>query len=151
MSRLKLAGVLFIAVVTLSVGLLLARRRKHALLQGAQIQDGPGEEAKVPAELAPYVIPIERRLTRCRERLAELAGTVVENRSRLDRLRDEQTTQAIAVESSKTNFANATLAREVAEIAVVEYKEGIFKQDKATAEGEHKRAEQRSGSGRRAH
>jgi hypothetical protein len=134
----KLAGVLAIAIVTISAGLLLARRA--TALDGAPIQDGPGEEATIPAELAPLVIPIERRLRGCRERLVGLAGIVVENRSRLDRLRDEQGNQAITVENCKTNLGNATLAREVAEIAVVEYKEGIFKQDKATAEGEHKRA-----------
>ena len=39
------------------------------------------------------------------------------------------------------NFGNATLTREVAEIAVVEYEEGIFKQEFATVEGEIKLAE----------
>ena len=39
------------------------------------------------------------------------------------------------------NHENAKLTREVAEIAVVEYVEGIFKQDLATVEGEIKLAE----------
>jgi HlyD family secretion protein len=56
-------------------------------------------------------------------------------------LRDQLTNQTITTESAKANFANATLTREVAEIAVVEYKEGIFKQDLATVEGEIKLAE----------
>ena len=51
------------------------------------------------------------------------------------------TNQEITTKSAKANYANATLTREVAEIAVVEYKEGIFKQDLATVEGEIKLAE----------
>ena len=51
------------------------------------------------------------------------------------------TNQKITVKSAEANFENAKLTREVAEIAVVEYEEGIFKQDQATIEGEIKLAE----------
>ena len=56
-------------------------------------------------------------------------------------LKDSLTNQKITTESAKANFANATLTREVAEIAVREYVEGIYKQDLATVEGEIKLAE----------
>jgi len=56
-------------------------------------------------------------------------------------LNDQLVNQRITTESAKANYSNATLTREVAEIAVVEYVEGIFVQDKATAEGEIKLAE----------
>ena len=56
-------------------------------------------------------------------------------------LRDSLTNQQITTKSAEANFENATLTREVAEIAVVEYVEGIFKQDLATVEGEIKLAE----------
>ena len=56
-------------------------------------------------------------------------------------LKDQLTNQRITTESAKANFGNATLTREVAEIAVIEYKEGIYKQDLATVEGEIKLAE----------
>ncbi len=56
-------------------------------------------------------------------------------------LKDSLVNQKITTESAKANFQNATLTREVAEIAVVEYKDGIFKQDLATVEGEIKLAE----------
>jgi len=56
-------------------------------------------------------------------------------------LKDQLVNQKITTESAKANYGNATLTREVAEIAVVEYVEGIFIQDQATAEGEIKLAE----------
>ena len=56
-------------------------------------------------------------------------------------LRDNLTNQKIATQGAEASFQNAKLTREVAEIAVKEYEEGIFLQDKATAEGEIKLAE----------
>jgi hypothetical protein len=44
--------------------------------------------------------------------------------------------QQITTESAKSNYRNAVLTREVAELAVKEYTEGIFKQDEATLMGE---------------
>ena len=49
--------------------------------------------------------------------------------------------QRITVRSAEANFENAKLTREIAEIAIVEYQEGIFKQDEATLDGEVKLAE----------
>ena len=56
-------------------------------------------------------------------------------------LKDQLINQRITTKSAEANFLNAKLTREVAEIAVKEYKEGVFVQDKATAEGEIKLAE----------
>ena len=56
-------------------------------------------------------------------------------------LRDNLTNQKIATQGAEASFQNAKLTREVAEIAVKEYEEGIFLQDKATCEGEIKLAE----------
>jgi HlyD family secretion protein len=42
----------------------------------------------------------------------------------------------IALQSAAADYENAKLTREVAEIAVVEYTEGIFKQDLDTVKGE---------------
>src|SRR5262249_48031591 len=56
-------------------------------------------------------------------------------------LRDQLVNQRITTKSAEANFQNAKLTREVAEIAVVEYEEGIYKQDLATVEGEIKLAE----------
>jgi HlyD family secretion protein len=53
-------------------------------------------------------------------------------------LKDQLINQQITTKSAEANHENAKLTREVAEIAVVEYVEGIFKQDFATVEGEIK-------------
>ena len=59
----------------------------------------------------------------------------------LEKLRDQQVNLLIVEETAEANFKNATLTREVAEIAVTEYVEGIFVQDQATLQGELKLAE----------
>ena len=56
-------------------------------------------------------------------------------------LKDQLVNQKITTKSAEANYENAKLTREVAEIAVVEYDEGIYKQDLATVEGEIKLAE----------
>ncbi len=56
-------------------------------------------------------------------------------------LKDTLVNQYITTKSASANYANATLTREVAEIAVQEYEEGIFVQDLATVDGEIKLAE----------
>jgi multidrug resistance efflux pump len=56
-------------------------------------------------------------------------------------LQDRLSIQKIAIASADADALNARLAREVAEIALVEYKQGIFVQELATVEGGIKLAE----------
>ena len=56
-------------------------------------------------------------------------------------LQDQLINQKITIESAKAIYQNARLTREVAEIAVVEYEEGIYKQDLADLDGDIKLAE----------
>jgi HlyD family secretion protein len=56
-------------------------------------------------------------------------------------LKDSLTNQKIATQGAEASFQNARLTREVAEISVKEYEEGIFLQDEATIKGEIKLAE----------
>ena len=51
-------------------------------------------------------------------------------------LRDQLINQRITTESAEAAYQNAKLAREVAEIAVREYNEGIYKQEQETLKGE---------------
>jgi multidrug efflux pump subunit AcrA (membrane-fusion protein) len=51
-------------------------------------------------------------------------------------LKDQLTNQVIATKGAEAAYLNAKLTREVAEIAVIEYVEGIFKQDEQTVRGE---------------
>jgi hypothetical protein len=55
-------------------------------------------------------------------------------------LRDQLTNQRIAIQAALANFQNAKLTREVAEIAVKEYEEGIYPSEKASIQGEIKLA-----------
>jgi HlyD family secretion protein len=56
-------------------------------------------------------------------------------------LSDQLVNQRITTKSAEANYINAKLTREVAEIAVKEYVEGVYKQDLQTVEGEEKLAE----------
>jgi len=56
-------------------------------------------------------------------------------------LSDSLTNQKIATQAAEAAFQQAKLTREVAEIAVKEYEEGVYLQDKATINGEIKLAE----------
>jgi HlyD family secretion protein len=56
-------------------------------------------------------------------------------------LRDQLVNQRITTKSAEANYLNAKLTREVAQIAVREYVEGVYVQDLATVEGEIKLAE----------
>ncbi|MBV8557733.1 MAG: efflux RND transporter periplasmic adaptor subunit [Planctomycetaceae bacterium] len=51
-------------------------------------------------------------------------------------LKDQLTNQVIATKGAEAAYQNARLTREVAEIAVIEYVEGIYRQDFQTAKGE---------------
>jgi len=56
-------------------------------------------------------------------------------------LRDPMLNQKIATQAAKATYNNARLTREVAEIAVVEYEQGVYPSDLQTIQGELKRAE----------
>jgi RND family efflux transporter MFP subunit len=56
-------------------------------------------------------------------------------------LRDQLVNQRITTKSAEANYLNAKLAREVAEIAIREYKEGVYVQEKQTVEGDIKLAQ----------
>ncbi len=73
------------------------------------------------------------------ERLIGLAERVSKG-STSTQDRDQFVNLRIKEESAKAEYQNAKLTREIAEIAVIEYTEGIFVQDLATVEGELKLA-----------
>jgi hypothetical protein len=81
----------------------------------------------------------------CRERFnklqAEILGLGAQvlgalNATKRADLMDSIVNQRITVKSAEFKYENAKLSREVAEIGIVEFTEGIFKQDEATLEGE---------------
>jgi multidrug resistance efflux pump len=56
------------------------------------------------------------------------------------RIKDQQARQRTKTRAAEVAYGNARLTREVAEIAVTEYTEGIFKQDMQTVLGELNRS-----------
>ncbi len=103
----------------------------------------PPEEAPVRkqsegSEPTPQRRPVsanERALNGAYVRLISLAEQALKApRSRQPR--QQLVSQRIETETARFNYQNAKLTREVAEIAAIEYNEGIFPQDLATVEGE---------------
>ncbi|MGC8643245.1 MAG: hypothetical protein ACP5XB_25570, partial [Isosphaeraceae bacterium] len=74
-------------------------------------------------------------------RMINLANQLAARRERIADLEDWLTNLEISVQGAEASFQNAKLTREVAEIAIAEYNEGIFVQDRVTLEGECKLAE----------
>jgi multidrug resistance efflux pump len=113
--------------------------------QASQDRKGTATEAELPAESPARVVSGvdgETTVIAIRRGLGMLVkkGDVI---GELDsrQLRDQLIGQIAVVETAKAAYQNARLTREVAEIAVVEYQEGIFVQDLEEIEGEIKVAE----------
>ena len=90
------------------------------------------------ADSSGLVARSRERLDKLQEEILDLGAQVLGRLEKADRpgIEDAIINQRIRVQSSEGNFENAKLTREVAEIAILEYEEGIFKQDLSTAEGE---------------
>jgi hypothetical protein len=100
-----------------------------------KVRSGP--EASTP-EKAPPQLPVahaRRTLNDVYERLIGLAERVLKEPPSRELMNHIMNTRTVE-ESSIANHRNAKLTREIAEIAEIEYKEGIFVQDLATVEGE---------------
>jgi HlyD family secretion protein len=147
------SAVLVVAATTSGVGLLAQRGRRGAergpgeQVQGARADDAPATAVK-PGKLR---VTVSERgslealryehaycLVEGRTTIVQLLpeGTPVKKGQivcELDSaaLRDQLTNQQITVKSAEASYRNAKLTREVAEIAVVEYREGIYRQDLA--------------------
>ncbi|QEH33527.1 hypothetical protein OJF2_20290 [Aquisphaera giovannonii] len=105
---------------------------------------GPGIDSAVAA----FADPIEDRLDELRGAFCDIAQPVLD-RVRLMNGRDDRLTDLkIEVQSAEAAYQNAKLTREVDEIAIKEYDEGIFLQDQATAAGKLKLAESSLNSAR---
>ena len=124
----KIGGALASAIVVWFAAIAFAPK----LSADASVQEaaaGSGDQGR-------FVVEIGRRLKVCRERISVMGPMVLAEIEARSRAKDEETNRMIAVETVKANFGNAELIRQVAEIAVMEYEEGIFKQDEATASSE---------------
>jgi len=86
---------------------------------------------------------MEKRLHEERTRIRNIAEPVLERFKKMSGqvLDTDIQTQAINVQDADGAYLNAKLTREVSEIAVMEYEEGIYLQDLARAQGEVRLAE----------
>ncbi len=116
-----LASAVFVAIAAVAFGPKMPARA------------GVQEPSAVSGDRGRVVVEIERRLKVCRERISVMGPMLLAEIDARSRAKDDKASQAIVVETAKANLGNAELTREVAEIAIVEYTEGIFKQDEATA------------------
>jgi len=92
-----------------------------------------GADAANPTALASR---IRGKLKTQQNRIIDLASQLKTRVDPTDELADQRVNQEISAKSAQAQFENAKLAREIAEIAVVEYNEGIFVQDRETLKRE---------------
>jgi RNA polymerase sigma factor (sigma-70 family) len=160
----KAASVLLVAATTVSGAGLLAGRGSMAVAARPQEAGKTGGDMPVAeATSARFRVTVQRGTLETSKRADVLSqierpvtivsilpeGTKVKKGdlvAELDSaaLRDQLTNQRITTQSAQANYQNARLNREVAEIAVKEYEEGIYLADRATIQGEIKLAESAS-------
>jgi hypothetical protein len=95
-----------------------------------------------------FIREIHRSLKANDDRLSALAKQRLEVRADGRYGGDDLVNMRIEQKSAEAAYENAKLSREVAEIAVIEYKEGILVQGQATLDGEIKLAERDLGRAR---
>jgi hypothetical protein len=79
---------------------------------------------------------MQRKLKEEDDRLIVMAKQLLAESDAPGNLEDQIVNKQITVKSAEANYLNAKLTREVAEIAVKEYKEGVYVQDLQTAESD---------------
>jgi hypothetical protein len=99
-------------------------------------QAGPTPGPTRPASQSNFLAEIHRTLKTQHDRIIELANQSLGARGMRQRLEDQLVNQQITTKGVEAAYLNARLTREVAEIAVKEYSEMTFPQDKETAEFE---------------
>jgi hypothetical protein len=128
--------VLAVATVLLLLGGVLTR---------TQSQGPEKEQGKAGPDLErlqrKFDESIRHRLLAQREVAAKLTQPPLAQRRATEQLNDRRISQEITVKGAEARYQNAKLTREVAEIAVIEYEEGILVRDMQTALGEIKLAE----------
>ena len=108
-----------------------------------------GDEAPVASKNVTvpsgFVVESRKTLRKLKEEILTLAKQAMETADATGRSQanvgDLLINQDITAKSAAANYENAKLTREVAELAIVEYEQGIFAQDELTADGELKLAE----------
>jgi hypothetical protein len=120
----------------LLLGLVCFSQRPLARARGVDSLEGSQQPLAVKFHRGQLLADVERRLTRCRDRIAAIGPSALAGRNQVESASDRLTEVSISVHQAKSAFSNAQLDREVAEIGVVEYREGIAKTDEAAIAAE---------------
>ena len=135
----RCAAAALVAAAVLALGLVAGPPR--VLRAGAPPQAAAQYQPVVTVDPFGVIAASRDRLNQLQDEILGLGALALASLDAVNRARVQALNQSITVLSAAANFENAKLTREVAEIAVAEYEEGIFKQDQATAMGELKLAE----------
>jgi len=156
---LKVASVLFVLGATVSGAGLLAQKgkaggepRSQGNLQAARAYDGPVHAVEPGKLIVNVIAPGNLESSRNQDAFCQVEGlttiiSILPEGTRVKkgqvvceldsaRLKDQLVKQMTAVQRAEAAYQNAILTREVAEIALIEYVEGIYKQDQNTLKGE---------------
>ncbi len=99
-------------------------------------QPGGAVKSEQPPDRTRDLGEFSDRLTAICNEVVRLGSLINKDRDVAQKMQNAFLNQRIKVASTEANYENAKLAREIAEIGVAEYEEGIYKQDLATLEGE---------------
>ena len=138
-ARFKLTGMMLVAALILAVAHMCSPSKP--VRAGDGLQASPSAPAPDPVGQSGFVAEIRWTLKKQHDQMIGLANRLIRRSDGYDNLVNQRTNQQITVESAVASFINAQLTREVAEIAVVEYEQGVFRQDIDIAEGERRLAE----------
>ena len=101
-------------------------------------QNAAEKNAGRPRSGTRFVTEAQRRLKGSHERIAALGASVIAEIDDQARSSREATNLTIGIRSAEAQYQQAKSVREIAEIAVLEYEQGIYVQDEVTAKGEIK-------------
>jgi hypothetical protein len=124
--RSHVVGLTGLTVVVLAVGLAIAQAKPERA----------GDEPSAVAQPKRFVAESRATLKVLQEELAGLGVQVLEGLDMGEPAPGDVASQSLAVESAKAEQQKAILVRQAAEIALKEYQDGSFKQEKKTCETE---------------
>jgi HlyD family secretion protein len=160
----KFFSVYLSAVATAGSVVLFAQEKNAAVApqpesgtRASRIKDTPVHEVKAGMLRVVLIEPGTLQASRSRDVVCQVEGaatiiSLLAEGSRVKKgdlvceldsasFRDQLVNQKIATQGAEASYRNAKITREVAEIAIKEYVEGIYLQEKATIQGEIKLAE----------
>jgi hypothetical protein len=133
LTRIGLRALMAAAVATAFVGLGVWPCPSRPAWAG---DDDKSTSSAAQASRQKFIREMRRTLKEEDDRLIVLVKQVLEEPDAPGRLSDQILNTRITVKSAEASYLNAKLKREVAEIAVKEYTDGVYLQDKATVDGE---------------